>query len=73
MSMGFIIVGCVVGKIFDLRVFTLPVYGVTWMTLFSHTGFADDGALFLGPLYSRFTEADYGESRPIRSQHLGGS
>ena len=39
MSMGFIIVGCVVGKIFDLRVFTLPVYGVTWMmTSFSHTG-----------------------------------
>ena len=41
MSMGFIIVGCVVGKIFDLCVFTpLPViYGVTWMmTSSSHTG-----------------------------------
>ena len=38
MSTGFVIAGCVVGKIFDLRVFTLPVYGVTWMTPFSHTG-----------------------------------
>ena len=38
MSMSFIGVGGVVRKILDLRVFVLPVYGVTWMTSFSHTG-----------------------------------
>ena len=27
-----------IGKQFDLLVFTMSVYGVTWMTSFSHTG-----------------------------------